>query len=129
MKLDCHVQFTVGDLVVVSAALLTAALLFLIPWLLPTDGGAQLIVRVGDEESVYDLARDTSFTVENEGVVLTVVIENGEAYVKESDCRDGICENSARISKTGQSIVCAPGKISLSISSNKDEEGEDAVAG
>ena len=46
-----------------------------------------------------------------------LVIKNGSAYVSEADCPDKICTAHRAISKTGESIVCLPHKLVLTIES------------
>ena len=123
-----RIRFTTGDTVVIFAALLTAALLFLIP-LLFSNQSAELVVSVNGSEQIYDLNTDRSFIVENEGVVLQITTKDGEAYVELSTCRDGVCRNSAKISRPGQSIICAPAKVALTVRSREVSSDEDAVAG
>lgn len=58
-----------------------------------------------------------------------VVIENGEAYMKEASCPDGLCMKQGHISKAGESIICLPHKVVLRIISNSsvDESGLDVM--
>ena len=44
-----------------------------------------------------------------------VVIENGECFIKNADCRDGICVSRGKINKVGESIVCLPHKLIVEI--------------
>lgn len=45
----------------------------------------------------------------------TVVIKNGECFVKNADCHDGICVSRGKINKVGESIVCLPHKLIVEI--------------
>ena len=44
-----------------------------------------------------------------------VVIENGKCFIKNADCRDGICVSRGKINKVGESIVCLPHKLIVEI--------------
>ena len=46
----------------------------------------------------------------------TLIIEDGYAYVTDSDCPDKICEQMGKISKPGETIVCLPHKLVVEIS-------------
>ena len=44
-----------------------------------------------------------------------MVIDGGEAYVKDASCADKVCEHTGRISRVNQSIVCLPGGVVVKI--------------
>ena len=84
-------------------------------------------ITTPDGVQVYSLSEARELTFSSNGVTLTVVIENGEVFVKESDCPDGVCVAGGRISKSGETILCAPAKILLTV---KGGDGNvDFVAG
>ena len=84
------------------------------------------IISVGDTVSEYALTENKTFEIENSGIKLTVVIENGAVYVKNSDCHDAICVDTGKISKTGQVIVCAPAMVAIRID-GETGDGYDAI--
>lgn len=45
----------------------------------------------------------------------TLVIEDGEAYMRESQCPDHLCERYGRISRSGERIVCLPHHLTVKI--------------
>ena len=45
----------------------------------------------------------------------TVVIENGEVYMKDADCKNRVCVKQGIIVKTGESIVCLPNRVTAEI--------------
>lgn len=57
----------------------------------------------------------------------TFVITNGTAEMKEATCNDHSCVNSGRISKTGESIVCLPHRLVITIVSDNTNQ-PDAIA-
>lgn len=124
------VKITFFDIFVIITVGLIAALLALIPLLRP-NGGQYLAVTVrdgSDSRTVnYPLATDTEFELANNGITLRIKIENGSAQVASSDCSDLVCLHSAAISRRGQSIVCAPGGIALTIIGGEGDH--DATAG
>lgn len=114
------------DIAIFAIILLSAVLLF--SFGLFADEGVSLTVTVGDKTESYSLESDRVFTLENNGIALTVCIENGKVYVSSADCPDKICVASGKISKVGQTVVCAPAKISLRIVGGNGGE-LDAVTG
>lgn len=86
------------------------------------DEHLRLCVNIDGDEHIYSLENDfTKEFVGNSGIALTLTVENGEAYISHSECKDKICQNSGKISKAGQIIVCAPASISVKIIGSEDE--------
>lgn len=52
---------------------------------------------------------------------LTLEISDGKVYVEGSSCRDKLCEKTGKISNVGESIICLPNRISISIVGAKNE--------
>ena len=113
------------DLLAAGAVLLLACALFCVP--LTAKTGAYVEITTPDGVQVYSLSEARELTFSSNGVTLTVVIGNGEVFVKESDCPDGVCVAGGRISKSGETVLCAPAKILLTV---KGGDGNvDFVAG
>ena len=119
-------KFSPWDAVAATCVLLLAALLFLIP-LLGAEEGSVLVISTPDGAKEYSLDQDQTITVESNGIRLEIVIEDGEAYVKSSDCPDGVCRSGGRIGKSGESILCAPAGVTLTVKGGKSDV--DFVAG
>ncbi len=117
---------SVWDIVAIVGVLLVAGILFLYPFL--TERKGELLCITTPEGSVeYSLLEDRTLTLSSRDVTLTVLIQNGSASVSYSDCPDGICKSSRSISKSGESIVCAPAGIALEVKGGEDDV--DFVAG
>ena len=54
-------------------------------------------------------------TYESRGYTLTVAVENGAVRVSESDCPNQDCVHSGAISRAGQSIVCLPARVAVTL--------------
>ncbi len=119
-------KFSAWDAVVAGLVLVAALALLLVPPLLRREGET-LVVTTPEGSDTYALSEDRRFEITSEGITLTVVIEDGAAYVLHSDCPDGICRASGRISQSGQTILCAPAGVTLSVKGGGD--GVDFVAG
>ncbi len=57
-----------------------------------------------------------------------VVIENGQVQMAEANCPDKVCLHHTPIDTAGQSIVCLPNQVVVTISGTHPE-GVDIVAG
>ena len=75
-----------------------------------------------DEDCEYDIKSDA-------GAVNTLVIKDGAAKMTQADCPDKICVNHRAISLSGESIICLPHKVVVSVVDEKSSDSEiDAVA-
>lgn len=79
------------------------------------------------EVSLSTLQEPLEIKLENDGHHAVIHIENGEVCFSYSDCPDKLCVNQGEISNTGESIVCLPGRFSVSVISFKNDSGLDAV--
>lgn len=51
-----------------------------------------------------------------------VVYGNNEVYVRSSDCKNQTCVNFGKISKPGQSVICAPHRLTVRICGAKTSD-------
>ena len=119
-------RVTVRDAIAVAVVLFAALFFFLAPWQSREDG-TTLVIAAPDGTTEYTLSENREITISSQGVSLTVVIENGAVYVRESNCPDGICRTGGRISKSGETILCAPAGVRLSVKGGDSDV--DFVAG
>ena len=103
-------KWRVADFFVIGAVVLAAAFIWLYPALSTTGKFAE--IREGDRVQKVSLASDS--VIELEGA--TVTVEGGTIAITESDCPDRVCINTGKISKEGQSIICVPGEIVITVS-------------
>ncbi len=111
-----------GDAFAILFVLLIAVLLIFI---LPKEKNADTVsITTSNNIHTYSLYEDRVISICENGIDLTVMIENGEVYVKDSTCRDGICKAHGKISQKG-CIVCMPAGVVI----ETDSKEADAVAG
>ena len=79
----------------------------------------------GGETVEYSLSENGEYTLLNGQVIL--VIENGEAYIEYADCPDRVCVRTGRISRVGESIICLPNKLSITVTGEKSEDDPDII--
>lgn len=119
-------KLSIVDILSVAVVLLCAVLLLWQPWKADEKGDAVIITsELGRSE--YTLTEDRTISLTSNGVTLTVEISGGAVTVLESDCPDGVCKASGRISRAGETIVCAPAGVSISVKGAKNDV--DFVAG
>lgn len=108
-----------GDLILILALLIAGALAFLIVELTKSDGSSVLVTVNGERVAEYSLSDDGEYSIN--GGTNILVIENGEAYLKEADCKDKLCVNTGKISMSGERIVCLPNKVMIEILGEGEE--------
>ena len=70
-------------------------------------------IRVdGEEVAVLPLDTDTTYRIAEGN---TIEIKGGRVRMIYADCPDKICMHTGEISESGQSIVCAPNRVVVSI--------------
>lgn len=97
--------------------------------------GASVVVRVGSGEEAQivlelPLSEDARQEIKTEGDgVNLLVIRDGRAYITEANCPDKICVKSYAdgICYDGETIVCLPHKLVVSIQGGEEAEIDDVV--
>ncbi len=118
--------FKAGDLIICLTVIAVAAVLLFFPFI--GKESRMLAVSVDGSKQFYALDENREITIENNGILLTVTVSSGTAFVSSSSCPDGICVATGKISKSGQIIVCAPANVAVWIEDG-GENGYDAVTG
>ncbi len=88
------------------------------------DGKTATIKVDGEVAETVLLDSDYENTVNG----VSIAVQNGEIFVKDSNCSDKVCSRSGKISKSGESIICAPNRVSIEIDGENDNL-PDAVVG
>ena len=97
---------------VLVAVLLLSALMLEAGSLCMSPGVLVVIEEKGVTAAVLPLYEDASLELEGR---LTVVIENGSVYITGACCPDRFCQASSPIKYSGESIICLPFGISVSV--------------
>lgn len=107
-----------NDIILIGVILIVALSLFL-GFKFTQKSGNCVVVNVGGKVvAEYSLKEDLKqeiFTSEGNELENLLVIKDGEAYISSANCPDKICVEHRPISKTGESIVCLPHKLVISI--------------
>ena len=102
MKRSPKLKPTKWDALVVLAVLLLTLGLGARPYFAAKSAGELTVSVAIDGETV-------------ERYTLTVAVENGAVRVSESDCPNQDCVHSGAISRAGQSIVCLPARVAVTL--------------
>ena len=103
------------DLILGAALLLAALCLFLVFKGMEREGGTVTVKSDGKVVDILSLSEDGEYVYESFYGSNTLVIKDGKAYVTESSCKDHICEDTGKISKVGETIICLPHKLVIEV--------------
>lgn len=114
------------DVVVIVSLLLLSAIVLLAVFLTRQEGARVTVTVDGVTVGEYPLSLDATYELRNGANVLTV--EDGRAYMSYSSCPDHLCENTGRIKYVGETIVCLPNKVTVTVIGKDDGSGVDFVS-
>ena len=117
----------IGDVIVICLILALTAGVFCFRFF-GMQIGQSAIISVGGQSETYSLNEDRQIEIENNGITLTVVIENGSIFVKESTCHGNDCVHVGKIKNKNETIVCAPAELIVEIT-GKGADGYDYIIG
>lgn len=106
-----------SDIILIAVILIVSLSVLLIVFLTRESGNIAVVYVDGDKVAEYPLSVDGVYYLNNG--TNTLVIENGEAYIRDATCPDKYsgngCVNTGRISYVGQTIVCLPNRVIVEI--------------
>lgn len=71
------------------------------------------VIRCGDIR--HELALDKDGLFRFDGIDAEFEVKNGKIRLTNASCPDKICEKTGYIDSAGQSIICVPNKIAVSV--------------
>ncbi len=70
----------------------------------------------GELYGTYSLRQNRELIIDHpDGGSNTVVFENGAVFVRNADCPDGLCVKQGNIARRGQTIVCLPHGLVITV--------------
>lgn len=99
--------------------LLAALILFLVYRVIYKAPGAYVQITVEDKVTdVVPLGKNMELDIPSSIGTNHLIIKDGVADMTSADCLDKTCVNHRPISKNGESIICLPARIVVTIISN-----------
>ncbi len=119
------------DFFLALALLLLALLLYSIGRRTKNELGSDYIVTIGGKEVFRGKLNETGKHEfrQQDGSFNLLVAEDGYVWMKEANCRDGLCVQQGKTNTAAKSIVCLPHKLVVSIvgKSEVDKEELDVI--
>ena len=116
-----------NDVLLIAALLLLATLGAVYLFALRPAGDYVQVTVDGKLYGCYRLSQDRVEDIYTGDQHNRLVIRDGKAYVETATCPDGICADHRPIFRSGESIVCLPHRVVITVV-GKDAQGVDAVA-
>ena len=104
-----------NDVLLTAVLLLLGGALALYLWLTRQAGGTVAVQIDGELVMELPLDEDTQIVLGGGAHTNTLVIEGGTARVAEASCPDRICVGQGSIQYAGESIVCLPHKLVITV--------------
>ena len=119
-----------NDVIFIAVLLLIVTLIGAAFFFLRGEGDTVTVSVDGKHYGTYPLHTDLTLSIrtgedgEEENLL---VIRDGKAYVESATCPDGICADHKPISREGESIVCLPHRVVITVQTS-DGEAPDIIA-
>ena len=111
-----------SDIILVSCIVLFALAIFCAMLLFRSEGGSALVTVSGKEYARVSLSVDSVTPIETDLGYNLLIVEGGEAYIKEASCPDKVCVHHRRIKYSGETVVCLPNELTVKIIKKGGEE-------
>ncbi|MBR4295647.1 MAG: NusG domain II-containing protein [Clostridia bacterium] len=117
-----------NDIIFIVALILIVALGTLCYFLFGREGDMVKVTIDGELFGEYSLSEDNVIEIRWGESFNILVIENGKARIESASCPDGICVSHRAISRSGESIICLPNKVVVSVSFSDEKNQPDIIA-
>jgi hypothetical protein len=113
--------------IIVVASLLLLSLAVMLTVNLTRKPGAFVEITV-DGAVVGEYPLDVDEVYELNGGTNTLTVKDGAAYMTYSNCPDHTCENTGKVQHVGQTIVCLPNKLTVTVKGEATDDSVDLVS-
>lgn len=129
IKRESIILFRKADVICIALTITISALFIILSQIvLRSTDSPVLKVEINGETEYYSLETDRNLEFTSKGYSVTVTVAGGCAWVSHSSCPDGVCMSMGKVSKNGQTVVCAPAQIAISVqNAHTGEEDTDAI--
>ena len=109
-----------NDWILAGCVVLICAAVLVFRYFGGQESGGRVIVSVdGEEYGTYSLSEERTVRI---GDTNRLAIKNGAVEMEWADCPDQICVHHTEISRNGESIICLPNEVVVTIESGRPSE-------
>lgn len=118
-----------GDYIVIALILILSSTIYFNTKskLVETNSKIVVVSVDGKEFARYTLGDtdDNVYTIDSEYGHNVFKVTSDGVHMVESDCKDQICVHQGHITKTGESIICLPNRLVISIEGTNDDNADE----
>ena len=108
----------IRDIILIAVILAVAVVLLIVTGSHGTEGSYVSVMLQNDEIARYSLSNDGIYAIN--GGTNTIEIKDGKVRMIEAQCPNHLCVHQGWIGLEGQSIVCLPNKVTVSVCGTGD---------
>ena len=110
-----------NDLILLLAILAIGSILLVFIKVTGQKGDRVVVTVDGAVFGEYDLDQDRQVLIETEAGINLLVIQSGSCFLEDADCPDKLCVKQGTINNVGQSIICLPHRVVISIEGEAEQ--------
>ena len=116
-----------NDLIFISVLVFLVGVFALGYFLFRPEGDTVIVTVGGNFYGEYSLHEDRTEVIRTEYTENVFVIREGKVYMERASCPDGICAKHRGIFRDGDSIICLPNQVVITVDLQQKEEAPDIV--
>ena len=122
-------KIRISDFVLMAVIIVCSVLFyFLLNSIHKNEKGNQVVITIsGSEYGRYNLNENQTIEIKSDNGINKIKIENGSVSVDYANCPDKFCVKNKAISKSGETIICLPNKLTIEIVGDKNSSDIDVV--
>ena len=108
------------DLILIAVCLFVSLALWAVIALAKKPGTEVVVTVDGEEYATYSLSEDREVVIETKKGRNVLTIKDGYADITDATCPDGLCERQRKINKSGETLVCLPNQVTVTVIGGED---------
>ncbi|MBR3995200.1 MAG: NusG domain II-containing protein [Clostridia bacterium] len=120
-----------NDIIFIVTLLAISAIALIYLFVFRSSGNTVKVTVDGELIGIYYLSENITCDIQsgkNGDELNRLVIKDGKAYMESASCPDGICVAHHPVFRSGESIVCLPNKVVVTVITDSDTGSPDIVA-
>lgn len=120
-----------NDVLLIAALLLLSAVGIVYLFVFRPGGDTVKVTVDGELYGIYSLSEPRTEEIrggEDGGQINRLIIRDGKAYMESATCPDGICVSHRPIFRNGESIICLPNRVVVTVITENTPDAPDIVA-
>ena len=120
-----------NDVLLIAALLLLSAVGIVYLFVFRPGGDTVKVTVDGELYGIYSLSEPRTEEIrggEDGGQINRLIIRDGKTYMESATCPDGICVSHRPIFRNGESIICLPNRVVVTVITENTPDAPDIVA-